>query len=230
MDKKIQKYLETSGVKFTPIKHRKVYTAFNAAETQGVNMKEVVKTVLVKFDKAIAFLEESTSPNLSYSRRGANTKTGAVSGPPPKVGGASLPDVALAKLGGGMNEVFKIEKFNMVLVSIPAGKHLDFKKIDKFVLDTQTKLYKKLSKSNPKLPKPIKIKSSIAKEKDIAGKLKTKYLLAPLPIYDTPLLVDKKLSLNKNLTFSAGSFTESVKVATKQYLKLVSPLLGSFNK
>ena len=72
MDKKIQKYLETSGVKFTPIKHRKVYTAFNAAETQGVNMKEVVKTVLVKFDKAIAFLEESTSPNLSYIRRGTD--------------------------------------------------------------------------------------------------------------------------------------------------------------
>lgn len=220
MDKKIQKYLETSGVKFTPIKHRKVYTAFNAAETQGVNMKEVVKTVLVKFDKAIAFLEESTSPNLSYSRRGTNTKTGAVSGPPPKVGGAR----------GGMNQVIKIEKFNMVLVSIPAGKHLDFKKIDKFVLDTQTKLYKKLSKSNPKLPKPIKVKSSIAKEKDIAGKLKTKYLLAPLPIYDTPLLVDKKLSLNKNLTFSAGSFTESVKVVTTQYLKTVNPLLGAFNK
>lgn len=185
MDKKIQKYLEASGIKFTPIKHRKVYTAFNAAETQGVNMKEVVKTVLVKFDKAIAFLEEPQD---------------------------------------------KIEKFNMVLVSIPAGKHLDFKKIDKFVLDTQTKLYKKLSKTNPKLPKPIKVKSSIAKEKDIAGKLKTKYLLAPLPIYDTPLLVDKKLALNKNLTFSAGSFTESVKVSTKQYLKSANPLLGSFNK
>lgn len=204
MDKKIQKYLETSGVKFNQIKHRKVYTAFNAAETQGVSMKEVVKTVLVKFDKAIAFLEEpsaSPSPSKGEDRRGA---------------------------------IPKIEKFNLVLVAIPAGKHLDFKKIDKFVLDTQTKLYKKLSKASAswrtKLPKPIKVKSSIAKEKDIAGKLKTKYLLSPLPIYDTPLLFDKKLSLNKNITFSAGSFTESVKVPTKQYLKLISPLLGSFNK
>ncbi len=210
MDKKIQKFLETSGVKFTPIKHRKVYTAFNAAETQGVNMKEVVKTVLVKFDKAIAFLEEplsSPSPSKPVSSRHSR--------------------------GGGevrRGSELKIEKFNMVLVAIPAGKHLDFKKIDKFVLDTQTKLYKKLSKTNPKLPKPIKVKSSIAKEKDIAGKLKTKYLLAPLPIYDTPLLVDKKLSLNKNLTFSAGSFTESVKVTTKQYLKTINPLLGAFNK
>ena len=210
MDKKIQKYLETSGVKFNQIKHRKVYTAFNAAETQGVSMKEVVKTVLVKFDKGIAFLEEpsaSPSPSKGEDRRGA---------------------------------IPKIEKFNLVLVAIPAGKHLDFKKIDKFVLDTQTKLYKKLVKAKPEalpstlrgtgVPKPIKIKSSVAKEKDIAGKLKTKYLLAPLPIYDTPLLFDKKLSLNKNITFSAGSFTESVKVPTKQYLKLISPLLGSFNK
>jgi prolyl-tRNA editing enzyme YbaK/EbsC (Cys-tRNA(Pro) deacylase) len=216
MDKKIQKYLETSGIKFTPIKHRKVYTAYNAAETQGVNMKEVVKTVLVKFDKAIAFLEEPTPSNSPLEK-------GRI-----RPGSGSSPFKGEARRGESLS--LKIEKFNMVLVAIPAGKHLDFKKIDKFVLDTQTKLYKKLSKANPKLPKPIKVKSSIAKEKDIAGKLKTKYLLAPLPIYETPLLVDKKLSLNKNLTFSAGSFTESVKVTTKQYLKVVNPLLGSFNK
>lgn len=185
MDKKIQKFLEGNDIKFEPIKHRKVYTAFNAAETQHKSTKEVVKTVLVKFDKQIAFLEEPSE---------------------------------------------KIDKFNMVLVAVPAGKHIDFKKIDKFVLDTQTKLYKKLVKKNPKLPKPIKIKSSIAKEKDIAGKLKTKYLLAPLNIYGLPLLLDKKLTLNKNLLFTAGSFTESVKVPTKAYLKFVTPILGAFSK
>lgn len=188
MDKKIQKFFESNGIKYEAIKHRKVYTAFNAAETQHINPKEVVKTVLVKLDKAIAFLEEShtTAP--------------------------------------------KLEKFNMLLVAIPAGKHLDFKKIDKFILDTQTKLYKKLIKTNPKLPKPIKVKSTIAKEKDIQGKLKTKYLLAPLPIYDTPLLMDKKLTLNKNVIFTAGSFTESAKVSTKAYIKAVEPILGAFAK
>ena len=70
----------------------------------------------------------------------------------------------------------------------------------------------------------------LSKEKDIAGKLKTKYLIAPLPIYDTPLLLDKKLALNQNLVFSAGSFTESVKVPTKSYLKAVNPIIGQFSK
>lgn len=185
MDKKIQKFLDQSGIKYQPIKHRKIYTAWTAAETQHTNPKEVVKTVLVKFDKQIAFLEEPGD---------------------------------------------KLDKFNLVLVAVPAGKHLDFKKIDKFIFDTQTKLYKKLAKTNPKLPKPIKVRSSIAKEKDIAGKLKTKYILSPLPVYDTLLLMDKKLTLQKNLIFTAGSFTESVKVSTKIYLKFVNPIVGLFSK
>lgn len=185
MDKKIQKFLDNSGIKYEPIKHRKIYTAFTSAETQHINPKEVVKTVLAKLDKQIAFLSEPGD---------------------------------------------KIEKFNLLLVAVPAGKHLDFKKIDKFILDTQTKLYKKLIKNNPKLPKPIKVKSSIAKEKDILGKLKSKYILSPLPVYDTPLLMDKKLTLNKNLIFTAGSFTESVKVATKVYLQIANPIIGLFSK
>lgn len=185
MDKKIQKFLEAEGVKFEVIKHRKVYTAFNAAETQHVNPKEVVKTVLVKADKPLAFVTEPGD---------------------------------------------KVEKHNLILVAVPAGKHLDFKKIDKFIFDVQTKLYKKLVKGNPKLPKPLKVKSSIAKEKDIAGKLKTKYLLAPLEIYNLPLFMDKELTLNKNVIFTAGSFTESVKIPAKQFFKAVEPILGAFSK
>jgi prolyl-tRNA editing enzyme YbaK/EbsC (Cys-tRNA(Pro) deacylase) len=185
MDKKIQKFLETEGVKFEAIKHRKVYTAFNAAETQHISPKEVVKTVLIKFDKPLAFVTEPED---------------------------------------------KVEKYSLSLIAIPAGKHLDFKKIDKFIFDTQTKLYKKLVKKNPKLAKPLKVKTSVAKEKDIAGKLNTKYLLAPLEIYGLPLFLDKKLTLNKNIVFSAGSFTESVKIPTKQYLQAVNPILGAFAK
>ena len=199
MDKKIEKYLETNNIKYEVIQHRKIYTAWTAAETQHTNPKEVVKTVLVKLDKKIAFL----------LRR--------------EVG-------ALTLLSSGEEPRDKVEKFNMLLVAVPAGKHLDFKKIDKFILDTQTKLYKKLVKSNPKLPKPIKVKTSIAKEKDIMGKLKSKYILSPLPVYNTPLLMDKKLTLNKNLIFSAGSFTESVKVPSKTYLKSVNPIIGQFSK
>lgn len=197
MDKKIQKFLEAERIKFKTIKHRKVYTAFNAAETQHINPKEVVKTVLVKFDKQIAFVEE----------------------------------VAPAKKAAkGATPSLKIDKFGMALVAVPAGRHLDFKKIDAFILDTQTKLYKKLIKKYPKLAKPIKVRTSVAKEKDIAGKLKTKYLLAPLALYGLPLFVDKKLTQNKNFVFTAGSFTESVAVPTAQYLTAVKPILGAFAK
>lgn len=205
MDKKIQKFLETEGVQFEVIKHRKVYTAFNAAETQHINPKEVVKTVLVKFDKPLAFVTET----------------------PPEAPAKKIPKTAKAPAKAVQP---KVEKFSLVLVAVPAGKHLDFKKIDAFVFDVQTKLYKKLVKQNPKLPKPIKVKSSIAKEKDIAAKLKTKYLLAPLEIYDLPLFMDKKLTLNKNVIFTAGSFTESVKVPSKQFFKATEPILGNFAK
>lgn len=205
MDKKIQKFLEAEGLKFEVIKHRKVYTAFNAAETQHINPKEVVKTVLVKFDKPLAFVTEI--PTEAPAKKVAKTTKAPTKAVQPKV-----------------------EKFSLVLVAVPAGKHLDFKKIDAFVFDVQTKLYKKLVKQNPKLPKPIKVKSSIAKEKDIAAKLKTKYLLAPLEIYDLPLFMDKKLTLNKNVIFTAGSFTESVKVPSKQFFKAVEPILGAFSK
>lgn len=207
MDKKIQKFLEGEDIKFEVIKHRKVYTAFNAAETQHINPKEVVKTVLVKFDKPLAFVTEFPAPQAAPKKAIKTSKSKAVPAPAPKV-----------------------EKYSLALVAVPAGKHLDFKKIDTFVFDVQSKLYKKLVKQNPKLPKPIKVKSSIAKEKDIAAKLNTKYLLAPLEIYDLPLFMDKKLTLNKNIIFTAGSFTESVKVPSKQFFKATEPILGNFAK
>lgn len=188
MDTKIKKFLEKSNLKHELIHHRTVYTAFTAAATQHVKATEVVKTVLVKLDKPISYLND------------------------------------------------EIEKTNLVLVSVPAGKHLDFKKIQKFIKDTQTKFIKKnrklksLPRSVPQSGTATGVKVSIAKEKDIAAKLKTKYLLAPLPVYGIPVLMDKKLTSNKNVIFCAGSFTESIKTATSAYIKLVNPLLGAFSK
>jgi prolyl-tRNA editing enzyme YbaK/EbsC (Cys-tRNA(Pro) deacylase) len=186
MDAKIKKLFEKSETKYTLSDHKKVYTAFTEAETQHINPKEVVKAVLVKLDKPIAFLEEPG-------------------------------DV--------------IEKFKFLLVAVPAGKRVDFKKINKLVLDTQTKLYKKLVKAHPKLPKPIKVKSGMAKEKDITTLFKTKVgLIAPLPNYNLPIFMDKKLVANKNLIMSAGSYTESLVLKTSDYLKLANPILGNFTE
>lgn len=183
MDKKIKSLLDKAGVKYELLEHRKVYTAFTEAETQHLNAKEVVKTVLVKLDKPVAFLEK--------------------------------PDDA-------------IEKFSMALLAISASKRVNFKKVNKLILDIQTKLYKKLAKKHSKLPKPIKVQSSMAKEKDITTKLKTKVgLIAPFGLYGLPIFLDKALVKNFSLIMSAGSYTESLKLKTKDYLKLEDPIIGN---
>lgn len=49
-DKKIIKYLEKQGVKFERIPHKKVYTAYDLAQTAGAKLDEIAKTLLVKVD------------------------------------------------------------------------------------------------------------------------------------------------------------------------------------
>jgi prolyl-tRNA editing enzyme YbaK/EbsC (Cys-tRNA(Pro) deacylase) len=118
------------------------------------------------------------------------------------------------------------------LVAVPAGKRVDLKKIARAINDQATKNYKTLVKSNPKLKKPTVITTKLGNEKDITKKLKTKIgLLAPFGLlYDIPTLLDRKLSGNKKLIVSAGSYTESVSINTKEYIKLIDPILGSFTE
>lgn len=56
MDKKLQKFLAGNKIKYELHEHKKVYTAFNEAETQHLKAKEVAKTVLVKADKDYALV------------------------------------------------------------------------------------------------------------------------------------------------------------------------------
>lgn len=186
MDKKIAKLLEASKIKFKILEHRKVYTAFTEAETQHVDPKTVVKTVLVKF----------ANFKLHTNQKGA------------------------------------IEPLEMALVAVPAGKHVDFKKIAKFATDIQSKLYKSLVKTQPKLKKPAAVAVKMASEKDITTKLKAKVglLSAFSQVYGFPLLFDKKLAKNKKLVIAAGSYTESVEVATKDFLKHMYGSQGNFSK
>lgn len=46
--KKILKYLEKNGIKFELVDHRKVYTAYDLAQTAGAKLDEIAKTLLVK--------------------------------------------------------------------------------------------------------------------------------------------------------------------------------------
>lgn len=99
-------------------------------------------------------------------------------------------------------------KKNLYLAVLPAGNNCDFKALSKLAGD----------------------KVSMAKEKDITVKLKTKVgLIAPFgSLYKLPVFIDKKLLKNKKLNLPAGSYTESVALATKDYLKLENPIVGNF--
>ncbi len=186
MDKKIEKLLLENKIKFKIVEHRKVYTAFTEAETQHLDPKTVVKTVLVKFSKPSTHLLDND----------------------------------------------QISTISMVMVAVPAKHRVDLKKIAKAINDHAVKSYKLMVKSNPKVKKPSSVTVKIASEKDIEKTLKTKVgLLHPFSqIFGLPILMDKKLTKNKKLTVSAGSYTESLEISTKDYLKIMSGIVGSFTE
>ncbi|MBI2355853.1 MAG: hypothetical protein HYV13_01430 [Candidatus Doudnabacteria bacterium] len=149
ISKSLEKLLKQNKVKYELAQHRKVFTAFDAAETQHIKESEVAKAVLLKGKK------------------------------------------------------------NLYLAVLPAGNNCDFKALSKLAGD----------------------KVSMAKEKDINTKLKTKIgLIAPFgSLFKIPVFLDTKLLKNKKLNLPAGSYTESVVLATKDYLKLENPVLGNFS-
>ncbi len=148
--KSLEKLLKETKTKHKIIEHRKVYTAFDATQTQHLKTSEVAKAVLLKGKKSL------------------------------------------------------------YLAVLPAGNNCDFKALSKLVGE----------------------KISMAKEKDISSKLKTKIgLIAPFgSIYKLPVYMDKKLVKNKKLNLPAGSYTESIELLTKDYIKLEQPISGNFAK
>src|SRR3989338_2736714 len=161
MDTKLKKFLDKSKIKYEVVEHKKVYTAFNEAETQHLNVKEVAKAVLIKAD---------------------------------------LPRDAEGKAGTGY-----------ALVVVPAAKHVDFAKVKKGL-------------------KAKKV--SMAKETDIAKVLKTKIgLIHPFGnLYALPVLLDNALTKPAKLVASAGSYTESLELKPKDFVRAVQPVTGSFSK
>jgi Ala-tRNA(Pro) deacylase len=148
--KKLEKLLVESKTKYKIIAHRKVFTAFDATQTQHLKVSEVAKAVLLKGKK------------------------------------------------------------NFYLAVLPSGSNCDFKALSKLTKD----------------------KVRMAKEKDIAKNLKTKVgLIAPFgSLYDLPVFLDKKLAKNKKFNLPAGSYTESVELSIRDYIKLEIPVLGNFSK
>ena len=148
MNKSLEKLLKQNKVKYELVEHRKVYTAFDSAETQALKQSEVAKAVLLKGKK------------------------------------------------------------NLYLAVLPAGNNCDFKSLAKLAAD----------------------KVSMAKETDIKNKLKTKIGLIPPfgSLFKLPVFIDKKLLKNKKINLPAGSYTESVIMNTRDYIKLENPTPGNF--
>jgi Ala-tRNA(Pro) deacylase len=148
--KKLEKLLLENKIKHKILQHRKVFTAFDATQTQHLKASEVVKAVLLKGKK------------------------------------------------------------DFYMAVLPSGSNCDFKALSKLTND----------------------KVSMAKENDIAKNLKTKVgLIAPFgSLYKIPVYLDKKLAKNKKLNLPAGSYTESVEISLKDYIKLETPIQGNFSK
>lgn len=114
-----------------------------------------------------------------------------------------------AKLSDVGKAVLVKSKEGLYLAVLPAGQNTDFKKLSKL----------------------IGAKVSMAKEREITAKLKTKIgLIAPFgSLYGLPVYLDNKLARAKKLILPAGSYTESVQISSKDYLRLENPILGNFS-
>lgn len=66
--KKLLNYLEKNKVKAEPISHRIVYTAYDLGQTLGADLKEIVKTLVVKADKVYVLVALSANQMLDLGR------------------------------------------------------------------------------------------------------------------------------------------------------------------
>ena len=68
MDKKLRKFLDENKIKYKISEHKKVYTAFNEAETQHMKAKEIAKVVLIKTDKDYALVVVPATKYIDFAK------------------------------------------------------------------------------------------------------------------------------------------------------------------
>jgi len=61
---KVIKFLETAKVKYEPVTHKKVFTAYDKAQTLKVSQKSIGKTLVIKLDKGFAVALIPANKNL----------------------------------------------------------------------------------------------------------------------------------------------------------------------
>lgn len=150
--KKILDYLKKNKIKYEPIVHRVVYTAYDLAQTLKEKLSNVAKTLVIKTEKGYA------------------------------------------------------------LLVLPASKIADLKKLKKI----------------------LKVKKiEIAKEKVMKEFFKIKPgTITPFATLHkkVPLYIDKGLLKAKKIIVRAGSYTDSLRLKLKDFLKLEKPIKGDFSK
>ncbi len=147
-----------------------------------------------------------------------------------------------------LNEIAKalLIKFNKpfidgqkpyAVVVVGADKNIDLKKLAKVVSEWAVKLNKELRLKKPeKGKKPLidiynKVsKITIPKEKDIKDKFRAKPGAMPAfgSLYKLPVFVDKAFLKTKQAIFPGGSFTQSVKMAVKDFAAVEQAMAGNF--
>ncbi len=189
--KKIIKYLDKQNVKYELVEHKKVYTAYDAAQTLKVKLDSIGKALLVKFNKPFM------SGNKPY---------------------------AVVLLGADKN--LDLVKFKKVVNNwaVQCNKELRYEKPDK---DKRGKVKKRILDIYNKVSKV-----SIPKERDMKEKLKIKpgAISAFGEIYKLPVFIDKAIIKKTKIILPSGSFTESIKMSPKQFIKLEKAMQGSFSK
>lgn len=97
-----------------------------------------------------------------------------------------------------------------VLAVLSAGQNIDLKKIGKII-------------------GAKKIRIPTEKEIIAALELKKKQGLASFgSLYAIPVVLEKAFAKNASAIFSSGSFTESLKMKLKDFIKMESPIVGVF--
>ncbi|MFA6533737.1 MAG: YbaK/EbsC family protein [Patescibacteria group bacterium] len=149
INQKVLNYLNKQKVGFTVIDHKKIFTAYDLAQTLKMDLKKVAKTLLVQADK----------------------------------------------------------KF--VIVIVPAHYRLDFKKLKKVLKAKQIKI-----PSEKIMEKVLKVK--------VGG-------ITPFgALHGLETVVDKSLLKTQETILNAGSFTQSLRLKVKDFLKMEEARLGSF--
>ena len=157
--KSVQKYLEKIEVAAEAVAHKTVFTAYDLAQTTGMKLETIAKTILIKVEP-------------HYGER----------------------------------------RSKFVIAVLPASHQLDFAKLKKVM--------------------GVK-KVSIPKETVMTAvyKVKAGALTAFGPIHkETPVVIDKALMKSKIIVVRSGSFTESLLMKGKDFLKATKGELAVFAK